>query len=117
MREATGELKPLWSVPSSSHGKRFVDFQDDVAVSDIELAEREGYRSVEHLKRYTTLGMGTDQGKLSNINGLAILSELLQAEIPQVGTTTFRPRRCAASAATRPATPVPMTTTSARCCQ
>src|SRR6185369_6190845 len=65
---ASGALQPLWSVPAVIKGaKRFVDWQNDVTVDDIALAAREGYRSVEHLKRYTTLGMGTDQGKLSNI--------------------------------------------------
>ena len=84
---------PLWAVPLPSwrHGKRFVDFQNDVTVADIELAVREGYSSVEHLKRYTTLGMGTDQGRTSNVNGLAVLAATLGNEIPAVGTTTFRP--------------------------
>jgi sarcosine oxidase subunit alpha len=62
-----------------------------VKVSDVQLAAQEGFESVEHAKRYTTLGMATDQGKLSNINGLAILSKSLNASIPDVGTTTFRP--------------------------
>ncbi len=84
-------LMPLWRVRTGSRDKSFVDFQNDVTAADIELAAREGYSSVEHLKRYTTLGMGTDQGKLSNINGLAILSQLLNANVPEVGTTTFRP--------------------------
>ena len=86
-------VRPLWAVPLPSwrHGKRFVDFQNDVTVADIELAAREGYRSVEHVKRYTTLGMGTDQGRTSNVNGLAVLAATLGAEIPAVGTTTFRP--------------------------
>ena len=67
-------------------------YQNDVKVSMCKLAAREGYESVEHTKRYTTLGMATDQGKLSNINGLAILAQCnLNAEIPAVGTTTFRP--------------------------
>ena len=57
----------------------------------MQLAAREGYRSVEHLKRYTTTGMGTDQGKTSNVNALAILSDVLASDIPTVGTTTFRP--------------------------
>ena len=70
--------------------KAFVDFQNDVTASDVSLAAREGYQSVEHLKRYTTLGMATDQGKTSNINGLAILADTLGREIPEVGTTTFR---------------------------
>ncbi len=71
--------------------KMWLDYQNDVKVSDVELAAREGYESVEHTKRYTTLGMATDQGKLSNINGLAVLSKALNAAIPAVGTTTFRP--------------------------
>ena len=95
VREWTDEapVRPLWAVPLPSwrHGKRFVDFQNDVTVADIELAAREGYTSVEHLKRYTTLGMGTDQGRTSNVNGLAVLAATLGADIPAVGTTTFRP--------------------------
>ena len=71
--------------------KHFLDFQNDVTAADVELAAREGYESVEHAKRYTTLGMATDQGKLSNINGLAILADALKKPIPEVGTTTFRP--------------------------
>jgi sarcosine oxidase subunit alpha len=86
-------IYPLWDVltPATQRAKRFVDFQNDVTAADIALAAREGYAAVEHLKRYTTLGMGTDQGKLSNVNGLAILAGLLQAQLPEVGTTTFRP--------------------------
>ena len=87
-------LRPIWAVPSDRPpGKirAFVDFQNDVAAKDLRLAAREGYRSVEHLKRYTTTGMGTDQGKTSNVNALAILAKTLEAEIPAVGTTTFRP--------------------------
>ncbi len=71
--------------------KRFVDLQNDVTVSDIALAARENYQSIEHLKRYTTLGMGTDQGKTSNMLGLALMAQLLDVPIPKVGTTTFRP--------------------------
>jgi sarcosine oxidase subunit alpha len=71
--------------------KAWLDFQNDVKVSDVQLAAQEGFESVEHAKRYTTLGMATDQGKLSNINGLATLAGALNADIPQVGTTTFRP--------------------------
>ena len=91
--EDVAPLRPLWAVPLPSwrHGKCFVDFQNDVTVADIELAAREGYASVEHLKRYTTLGMGTDQGRTSNVNGLAVLAATLGTEIPAVGTTTFRP--------------------------
>ena len=86
-------LMPLWTVPlpDNTHGKRFVDFQNDVTAEDVGLAAREGYLSVEHLKRYTTLGMGTDQGRTSNVNGLAIMGSLTGRSIPEVGTTTFRP--------------------------
>ena len=85
-------LQPLWAVPATRRtAKRFVDLQNDVTVDDIALAAREGYVSVEHLKRYTTLGMGTDQGKTSNIIGLALMAEALDLPIPKVGTTTFRP--------------------------
>jgi sarcosine oxidase subunit alpha len=69
----------------------WVDLQNDVKVSDIELAARENYVSVEHLKRYTTLGMGTDQGRTSNVNGLALMAALTGRSIDAVGTTTFRP--------------------------
>ncbi len=71
--------------------KTFVDFQNDVAVSDIDLAHLEGYQSVEHLKRYTTLGMGTDQGKTSNLNALALMAAKRGLGVSDVGTTTFRP--------------------------
>ena len=86
-------IEALWAVPlpAGRHGKRFVDLQNDVTAEDVALAEREGYGSVEHLKRYTTLGMGTDQGRTSNVNGLAILAQLRASDIPQIGTTTFRP--------------------------
>jgi sarcosine oxidase subunit alpha len=88
-----GPILPLWRVEAghTRRKKSFVDLQNDVTTADIALAAREGYVSVEHLKRYTTLGMGTDQGKTSNINGLAILAEINAAQIPEVGTTTFRP--------------------------
>ena len=89
---ALAPLESLWTVPASrKSAKRFVDLQNDVTVDDIALAAREGYRSVEHLKRYTTLGMGTDQGKTSNIVGLALMAAQLEVPIPKVGTTTFRP--------------------------
>ncbi len=86
---------PVWMMPTGAtdelRGKMFLDFQNDVKVSDVQLAAREGFESVEHAKRYTTLGMATDQGKLSNINGLSVLAEALGEAIPNVGTTTFRP--------------------------
>ncbi len=88
-------MQPVWMMPASAgprkRAKMWLDFQNDVKVSDVQLAAREGYESVEHTKRYTTLGMATDQGKLSNINGLAILAQALDEDIPRVGTTTFRP--------------------------
>ena len=94
VREET-PIRLLWTVPSRDANRRldkhFVDFQNDVTAADVALAAREGYRSVEHLKRYTTTGMGTDQGKTSNVNALAILSETLGTDIAATGTTTFRP--------------------------
>ena len=88
-------IMPVWIMPAKAtrkaRYKMWLDFQNDVKVSDVELAAREGYHSVEHAKRYTTLGMATDQGKISNINGLAILSDTLGQPIAATGTTTFRP--------------------------
>jgi sarcosine oxidase, subunit alpha len=88
-------MAPVWVMPQGAgpelRAKMWLDYQNDVKVSDVQLAAREGYESVEHTKRYTTLGMATDQGKLSNINGLAVLAEALNEDIPRVGTTTFRP--------------------------
>jgi heterotetrameric sarcosine oxidase alpha subunit len=86
--ELTG-VTALWYV-GESKTKAFVDHQHDVTVSDIALARREGFDSVELLKRYTTLGMGTDQGKTANVNGLAILADIRGCSIPEVGTTVFR---------------------------
>ncbi|MBM3518164.1 MAG: hypothetical protein FJX56_09935 [Alphaproteobacteria bacterium] len=74
-----------------SRHKRFVDLQNDVTALDVELAAREGYVAIEHLKRYTTLGMGTDQGKTSNVNGLAVFARVVGSEVGELGTTTFRP--------------------------
>ena len=96
-------VKPrvLWTISTPDHlhcGKQFVDLQNDVTAADVGLAYREGYRSVEHLKRYTTLGMGTDQGRTSNVNGLAIMAGYRADAIPAVGATTFR----------QPFTPIPM---------
>jgi sarcosine oxidase subunit alpha len=81
---------PLWQV-AKSRGKAFVDFQNDVTVSDVKLAAREGFRIPEHLKRYTTLGMATDQGKTANANGAAVLAAVTGRYLGAVGTTTFRP--------------------------
>ena len=88
-----GSHDKFWCMPvaDNKHYKRFVDFQNDVAVSDIQLAVREGFRSIEHVKRYTTLGMATDQGKTSNLNGLQLVSDLEKKIVPEVGHTTFRP--------------------------
>jgi len=84
-----------WLVPSDQPlgraGKHFVDQQNDVTAADLKLALREGYRAIEHLKRYTTTGMGTDQGKTSNVNAIGIVAETLGKTIPEVGVTTFRP--------------------------
>ncbi len=89
---SASSIEALWSVPTTSRrAKCFVDIHNDVALKDVRLAHREGYDSVEHLKRYTTLGMGTDQGKTSNIIGLALLAEMREQPIPKIGTTTFRP--------------------------
>jgi sarcosine oxidase subunit alpha len=82
-------ISPLWHV--AGKGKAFVDQQHDVTASDVELAQREGFQSVEHLKRYTTLGMATDQGKTSNVAGLAIMAAVSGKSIPETGTTIYRP--------------------------
>ena len=84
-------ILPVWSPPEKGKGKAFVDFQSDVTAKDVSSAHDEGYLSVEHLKRYTTLGMGTDQGKTSNINALAIMAGHRRMPVADAGTTTFRP--------------------------
>jgi sarcosine oxidase, subunit alpha len=88
-------LEPLWFAPATGKynegNKHFIDYQNDVTAADLELAQREGYESVEHTKRYTTFGMATDQGKTSNLNGLGVLSEATGKTIPEIGVTTFRP--------------------------
>ena len=86
-------VTPLWRVPErlSKPTTAFVDFQNDVTVSDLMLAAREGFARPEHAKRYTTLGMATDQGKLSSVNALGILADLHDAAVGAIGTTTFRP--------------------------
>ncbi len=88
--EKSVAIEALWQDPDII-GRQWVDFQNDVTFKDIALAASENYVSVEHLKRYTTLGMATDQGKTSNVIGLAIMAQLTGREIPAVGTTTFRP--------------------------
>ena len=82
-------ISAMWQVPGKAT-KAFVDLQDDVTARDLHLAVREGYRSVEHAKRYTTVGMGTDQGKTVTMNAFGILSQALGQAIPEVGVTTFR---------------------------
>jgi len=100
-----GRKKPMpkpggWDMPvlpvyevrtADKKAKSFVDPQHDVTCDDVRLAHQEGFVSVEHMKRYTTLGMATDQGKVGNVIGLALMAEALGKEIPEVGTTTFRP--------------------------
>ncbi|MEP3891460.1 MAG: 2Fe-2S iron-sulfur cluster-binding protein [Hellea sp.] len=94
--DAPLNLTPFWFVKSKTRG--WVDFQNDVTVKDITLAHQEGFSSVEHVKRYTTLGMATDQGKTSNVTGLAVLADATGRTIPETGTTIFRP----------PYTPIPI---------
>ncbi len=87
-------ISPAWMLPhapSEGRSRAFVDLHNDVTASDLKMAVREGYRSVEHAKRYTTTGMGTDQGKTASVNAFGILSEVLERPIPEVGVTTFRP--------------------------
>ncbi|RED11834.1 sarcosine oxidase subunit alpha family protein [Pontivivens insulae] len=95
--DAPVNVTPFWHV-TGVKGRQWLDLQNDVTVKDIKLAHQENFRSVEHMKRYTTLGMATDQGKLSNMGGLAVMAELTGQPIPSVGTTTFRP----------PYTPIPV---------
>ena len=89
------EIRPMWLVPSrkpvTQEHKQFVDLQEDVSAADIVIAAREGYDSIGLLNRYTTLGFGTDQGKLGNVNGMGVLAKTLGQDIRQTGTTTFRP--------------------------
>src|SRR6056297_3102890 len=83
------DILPLWQV--EGRGRAWLDFQNDVTVKDVELAAKENFRSVEHMKRYTTQGMAPDQGKNSNVAALAVLAEATGRSIPGTGTTTFRP--------------------------
>ncbi|MCY4543159.1 MAG: sarcosine oxidase subunit alpha, partial [Rhodobacteraceae bacterium] len=83
-------IEPFWQV-KPSQGRAWVDFQNDVTTKDIELSHREGMRAMEHLKRYTTLGMATDQGKAGNVPAIAIMAELTGKSIPETGTTIYRP--------------------------
>jgi sarcosine oxidase, subunit alpha len=90
-RNSTGYLGALPQASPPSRHKSFVDWQHDVTTRDLGLATREGFQSIEHVKRYTTTGMATDQGKTSNLNAMAIVAKSLKVSIPQVGLTTFRP--------------------------
>ncbi len=94
--DAAYSISPLWAVPGK--GRAWLDFQNDVTVKDVKQAATENFRSVEHMKRYTTQGMATDQGKNSNVGALAVLADATGRGIPETGTTTFRP----------PFTPVPI---------
>ena len=87
--DAPISITPFWFVKGCK--RAWLDQQNDVTVKDVHLAHQENFVSVEHLKRYTTLGMATDQGKTSNMGGLAIIAELTGKAIPEVGTTVFRP--------------------------
>jgi sarcosine oxidase subunit alpha len=89
-RRSHAYLGVLPQAASPSKEKSFVDWQHDVTTRDLGLATREGFRSIEHVKRYTTTGMATDQGKTSNLNAMAIVAEQLDVAIPKVGLTTFR---------------------------
>ena len=91
---ANKSQRNIWLLPSDKiigKTKPFVDYQNDATAKDIKLALREGFRSIEHVKRYTTTGMGTDQGKLGNMHALGIISETSGTKMGELGTTTFRP--------------------------
>ncbi len=88
--DAPVRITPLWHV-AHGKGRAWIDQQNDVTAKDIKLAEQENFTSVEHVKRYTTLGMATDQGKTGNVIGLAIMAELTGRTIPETGTTIYRP--------------------------
>jgi sarcosine oxidase subunit alpha len=97
------DIRPVWPDPAAK-GRQWIDLQSDVTVKDVALAAREGFTSVEHLKRYTTLGMATDQGRTANLPGLATLAAATGRSIPETGTTTYRP----------PFTPTPLTVIAGR---
>src|ERR1700745_3852123 len=90
-RRGGGGRAEVFAPLARVRGKQFVDLQNDVSAEDVALAARENYRSVEHLKRYTTTGMGTDQGKTSNVNALLLMGTYTGRPPAQVGTTRFRP--------------------------
>lgn len=88
--DAPVSITPFWHV-TGGKGRAWLDLQNDVTVKDVALAHQENFRSVEHMKRYTTLGMATDQGKTANMGALAVMAEMTGQTIPETGTTTFRP--------------------------
>jgi methylglutamate dehydrogenase subunit C len=88
--DAPVRITPLWHVRHGK-GRAWIDQQNDVTVKDVKLAKQENFTSVEHMKRYTTLGMATDQGKTGNVIGLAVMAELTGRSIPETGTTIYRP--------------------------
>ncbi len=88
--DSPASITAFWHT-GEGKGRAWIDFQNDVTVKDIRLSHQEGFRSVEHLKRYTTLGMATDQGKTANVTGLALMAELTGKTIEETGTTIFRP--------------------------
>lgn len=88
--DASYSIAPLWHV-GGTKGRAWLDFQNDVTVKDVELAHQEGFRSVEHMKRYTTLGMATDQGRTANVAAIALLAGTSGKSIAETGTTTYRP--------------------------
>ncbi|MEX3009736.1 sarcosine oxidase subunit alpha family protein [Hoeflea sp. TYP-13] len=88
--DEAAEITAFWHV-GQSKARAWIDQQNDVTAKDVKLSHKEGYRSVEHLKRYTTLGMATDQGKTANMLGLAVMAECTGKSIPETGTTIFRP--------------------------
>ena len=90
----SGKFENIWLLPSNKvpgKTKSFIDFQNDSTANDIKLALREGFKSIEHVKRYTTTGMATDQGKIANMHALGIISEITKTKMGELGTTTFRP--------------------------
>lgn len=101
--DAPVAIAPKWYV-AGGKGRAWIDPQNDVTLKDVKLAQQENFSSVEHLKRYTTLGMATDQGKTGNVLGLAVMAGLTGKTIPETGTTIYRP----------PYTPVAMGTLAGR---
>jgi len=89
-QDEPSNIEAFWQVKGIEQ-RAWVDLQNDVTTKDIKLSHQDGFRAVEHLKRYTTLGMATDQGKTSNVLGLAIMADMAGKTIEETGTTIFRP--------------------------